>query len=212
MREEHGKKAAEVRIFVDQNSSQIVDELEPGAQGAERNKVLAKYRHRVQVEDVKEVEKLCDGVKAAVGKLSSDEAAVPARKRGWTDTDIHVEPGDIVQLRVREGDRWWMAEHLPPAGPSGWDGNEDKRIDGGETARAGSLVLRIGYAGTGRIHKAYLGSPITADARGRVLLRMNEDDKLTDDNRGELHVEVVSANPGSLRGVTDLWQSATAEQ
>ena len=94
-----------------------------------------------------------------------------------------------------------MALNLATSGPEGWDEASQYKIF--RNARAGSLILQIGISE--RVHPAYLGKPIVADAKGRVKLRIN--DKDVRDNGGSVKVRVVSSNPKVLDQVVRLWEA-----
>ncbi len=133
--------------------------------------------------------------------MKTDEVVVEAANEEWTDTEVFVNPGDVIQVRA-EG-TWRMALVFGPAGPEGWDGAAQYKLFG--EARAGALILRVGISDS--VHAAYLGKPIIADAKGRVKLRMNEAPKHVDDNGGSIKAEVVSSDPKALREVVKLWKA-----
>lgn len=179
--------AGTVRAYLEQHSKALADELGD----------LTPHRAGVQEADVREIKNLVDRIQKAVGRLRAFSTTVPAERDGWTETELFVEAGDIIH--VRADGQWRMADNWEPSGPDGWDGGSQYKV--AQNARVGSLILRIGVSE--RMHPAYLGRPITADASGRVMLRMN--DNQMRDNAGELKVKVVSVNPKSLQEVVELW-------
>lgn len=185
----HRKLAQNVRVYIDQHSKGLKKDLGD----------LAAYRAGVREKDIDAIDVLAVKIASTVGKMKSDEVIVEAANEEWTDTEVFVEPGDVIQVRA-EG-TWRMALVFGSAGPEGWDGAAQYRLH--SEARAGALILQVGISD--RVHAAYLGKPIIADAKGRVKLRMN--DKDVRDNGGSIKAEVVSSDPKALRQIVKLWNA-----
>jgi len=186
--------AGTVRTYIEQHSKALADELGD----------LGPHRAGVQEEDIRAIERLADAIQNAIRRMKVESLVVPAERNAWTDSEMFVEAGDVIQVRA-EG-QWRMADNWEAAGPDGWDGGSQYKVV--QDARAGSLILKVGVSE--RAYPAYLGKPIVADASGRVAFRMN--DNAVGDNGGELKVQVVSANPKSLREVRELWDKAAGRQ
>jgi hypothetical protein len=191
---QHRTLAQDVRLYVENHSRGLKKELGN----------LGPYRAGVQEQDISAVDVLAAKIVSAVSTMKTDSCTVEARAvetqtEGWTDSEVFVKPGDIIQVRA-EGS-WRMALNLPSAGPEGWDEGAQHKLY--REARAGGLILQIGISD--RVHPAYLGKAIVAEAEGRVKLRMN--DKSVRDNHGSVKVEVVSSNPKTLRQVMELWEA-----
>ncbi len=185
----HRKLAQNVRVYIDQHSKGLARELTD----------LAPYRAGVREKDIDAIDVLAAKIASTVKTMKTDEVVVEAANEEWTDTEVFVEPGDVIQIRA-EG-TWRMALVFGAAGPEGWDGAAQYKLYG--EARAGALILRVGISD--RVHPAYLGKPIIADAKGRVKLRMN--DKDVRDNGGSIKAEVVSSDPKALREIVKLWKA-----
>ena len=187
--DQHRKLAQDVRLYIENHSRGLKKEL--GNLGA--------YRAGVQEQDIDAVDVLAAKIVSAVKTMRTDSFPVEAPNEEWTDSEVFVKPGDIIQVRA-EGS-WRMALNLASAGPEGWDEGAQHKLY--RDARAGGLILQIGISE--RVHPAYLGKAIVAEAEGRVKFRMN--DKSVRDNHGSVKVEVVSSNPKSLRQVMELWEA-----
>ncbi len=185
----HRKLAQDVRVYIDNHSKSLKKDLGD----------LALYRKGVREKDIDAVDVLAAKIASTVAKMKLDGVVVEAANEEWTDTEVYVEPGDVIQVRA-EG-TWRMALVFGAAGPEGWDGAAQYRLH--SDARAGALILQIGISD--RVHAAYLGKPIIADAKGRVKLRMN--DKDVRDNGGSIKAEVVSSDPKALRQIVKLWKA-----
>jgi hypothetical protein len=186
---QHKTLAQDVRLYIEQHSRGLQAELGD----------LRPYRATVQEQDIAAVDVLAARIVSAVETMRTDSFDVEAPTDGWTDSEVFVEPGDVIQVRA-EGS-WRMALNLASSGPEGWDEGGQHKLY--RDARAGGLILQIGISD--RVHPAYLGKSIVADAKGRVKFRMN--DKGVRDNHGSVQVEVVSSNPKSLGQVLELWEA-----
>jgi hypothetical protein len=185
--ERHTKLAREVRIYIENNSKKLADELGD----------LSPYRADVQESDLKVVDDLARRTKLAAEKMRTDSIKVSAKEKLWTDTEVFVERGDIIHVRAQG--RWHMSTSMGPAGPEGWDSASQYKLD--KDSRAGALILRIGVGED--YHPAYLGKPIEADSAGRVSFRINDND--VSDNGGLVSADVATCNPKALRQVVELW-------
>ena len=186
---QHRKLAQDVRLYIEQHSR--------GLKHVSGD--LAPFRAGVQEQDIDAVDVLARKIVSAVNTMRTDSLVVDAKVEHWTDSEVFVERGDVIQVRA-EGS-WRMAASLPAAGPEGWDSGGRHKFY--RDARAGGLILQIGISE--RVHPAYLGKPIVAEANGRVKFRMN--DKRVRDNHGSVKVEVFSANPKLLRQVMEIWEA-----
>ena len=190
---DYAKKAQEVKTFLEENSASLgrdLGDLEP-------------FRGGVRREDTKAINALIEKIQTAVEGIKSASVTVPAKKDGWTDTEVYVKKGDVVQVRA-EG-RWKMVEHWPPAGPEGWEAGAQHKI--APNARAGALILRISVSEN--MSPAYLGMPIPADREGRIVLRMN--DKTVSENGGRLAAKVFCISPTSLAKAVAEWRRLVGE-
>lgn len=191
----HRKLAQDVRVYILQHSKGLSQELGD----------LASYRAGVQEKDVDAVDLVAARIAAAVRSMKTDSVIVEAAKEQWTDSEVFVKAGDVIQVRTTG--TWRMALNLAAAGADGWDEASQYKIY--RKARAGSLILQIGQVSE-RMDKAYLGTPITARSGGRVKFRMN--DKSVRDNGGSIKVDVVSSSPKALEGVLKLWNEFKKQQ
>ncbi len=185
---DYAAKAQEVKKFIEENSTDLGRDLGD----------LAQYRVGVQEEDIKAINRLIKKIQAAVAGMKSATLTVPARKKGWTDSEVYVAKGDIIQVRAKG--KWKMVEHWPPAGPDGWEAGAQHKI--AQNARVGSLILKISVSQ--KMSPAYLGRPIFADMKGRVVLRMN--DKTVAENGGQLAVSILCISPKALKQAVAEWR------
>jgi hypothetical protein len=192
--ERHTRLARDVRIYVENNSKRLADELED----------LGPYRADVQESDLKMIDELARRMKLAAEKMRTDSVKVSAKDALWTDTQVFVERGDIVHVRA-EG-RWHMSTSMGPAGPEGWDSASQYKLD--KDCRAGALILRVGVGED--YHPAYLGKPVEAGSAGRISFRINDED--VSDNGGHVTAEVAACSPKALRQVVGLWAEKVAKK
>ncbi|MFD1542896.1 hypothetical protein [Nonomuraea guangzhouensis] len=128
------------------------------------------------------------GVAQATSRRSQD--VVITSRRGWQDTGIYVFGGDLVRVQQVGGS--WTVDHnsFPWVGASGYDWDTDSHIYQGCKIRDDSPYARL-------LSRVKSGSRALGARRswrattsGRLLMRINDQDRCLGDNAGALVIRI----------------------
>lgn len=111
--------------------------------------------------------------------------------KGWQDSGIEVRSGEVLSIVYRSGG--WTVDNrrFPMVGPAGHDKAIDSGLDSGckvnQVGSYGALLARIG---DGKDILIGRDGSFTAEADGRLQLRINDNDPCLGDNSGTISLEV----------------------
>jgi murein DD-endopeptidase MepM/ murein hydrolase activator NlpD len=131
--------------------------------------------------------------------ISPDPAPAPAPVRvsstvGWQQTGLSLNRGNRFLISYVFG-RWSVdSRTFPYVGPNGYSATIDRTIyQGCKYAPSHPYATLLGRIGNGSAFRVSSGGTFTADRRGTLSLRINDQDRCLVDNDGSVSVTVAAS-------------------